>query len=306
MSLRYSIEQLEMLSAVAQRGSFSAAARHLGKAQSSVSSAIANLEIDLGFALFSREAKLPTLTEAGAQILKSAELILDQCLELESHAHRLAAVSQTSMTIAIEIPYNAVIEPLRLFSESFPHIDITIRTPDRGRVTELLLSRDVDLAISFAQSSYPRHIQFSQLGKLILTHVAHREHPLAGNTKISFLELKKHRRLTFSAHKNQLPTTEYLNANQIWQAESYLALLELVKANLGWATLPRQLIKQEIDSGELIELPLEAYPHTDWVLGIDLLWAKEAQMQPGTQWLKARLLEHKIFELDRNSSPTTL
>ena len=304
--MRYTIEQLEVFSAVAQHGSFSAAARHLGKAQSSVSMAIANLEIDLGFALFKRDGKLPTLTKAGIQILKTAQLTLDQHAELASHAQRLAAVNQTSMTIAIEIPYGAVIEPLSDFAQQFPHIDTTIRTPDRGRIADLLIEGDIDLAITFAQSSYPRHIQFSQLGKLILTHVVHRDHPLASRREISFLELKKHRRLSFSAHKNQLPTTEYLDANQTWEAESYLVLVELVKAKLGWTTLPRQLIKPEIERGELVELALEAYPHTDWVAGIDLLWSTINPIPPSTQWLKNRLIECKIFEHDRNGNSTTL
>src|SRR5690606_4504951 len=217
-----------------------------------------------------------------------------------------AAVDQTSMTIAIEIPYSAVIQPLIALAEQFPHIDITIRTPHGGRVAELLVTGEIDLAITFAQNTYPRNIQFHQMGKLILTHVVHREHPLAKQSKVSFLELKKHRRLTLSAHKNQLPTTQYLDANQTWEAESYLALLELVKAQLGWATLPRQLILDEIHQGELVELPLEAYPYTDWICGVDLLWAKHNQMPVGTQWLKRKLIERKIFELDRSANSTTL
>lgn len=50
----------------AELGSFSAAARQLGKRQSTISEAIANLEIDLGVMLFDRQARLPTLSEAGA------------------------------------------------------------------------------------------------------------------------------------------------------------------------------------------------------------------------------------------------
>ena len=49
-----SLEQLKTLLVAAQAGSFSAAARQLGKAQSVVSTAIANLEIDLGLELFDR------------------------------------------------------------------------------------------------------------------------------------------------------------------------------------------------------------------------------------------------------------
>lgn len=50
--MRFSIEQLQAFVASAEQGSFSAAARHLGKAQSVVSAAIANLEADLNLSLF--------------------------------------------------------------------------------------------------------------------------------------------------------------------------------------------------------------------------------------------------------------
>ena len=47
-----SMEQLEAFVAAAAQGSFSGAARALGKAQSAVSTQISNLEIDLGVELF--------------------------------------------------------------------------------------------------------------------------------------------------------------------------------------------------------------------------------------------------------------
>ena len=62
-----SLEHFKALLATAETGSFSAAARRLGKAQSVVSAAIANLEIDLGLALFDRSGRYPVLTEAGAR-----------------------------------------------------------------------------------------------------------------------------------------------------------------------------------------------------------------------------------------------
>lgn len=65
-----SLEQFKALLAAAETGSFSAAARRLGKAQSVVSTAIANLEIDLGLELFDRSGRYPVLTEAGAASVK--------------------------------------------------------------------------------------------------------------------------------------------------------------------------------------------------------------------------------------------
>ena len=54
-----SLEALFMFVEAAALGSFSAAARKLGKQQSTVSEAIANLEIDLGLTLFDRSTRRP-------------------------------------------------------------------------------------------------------------------------------------------------------------------------------------------------------------------------------------------------------
>ena len=74
--MRYTLDQLETLAAVARAGSFSAAARQLGKTQSTVSAAIGNLEVDLGVALFDRATKIPALTEAGHRLLREAHGVL--------------------------------------------------------------------------------------------------------------------------------------------------------------------------------------------------------------------------------------
>ena len=50
--MRHSLESLAAFAQVASEGSFSAAARKLGKSQSTISETIANLEVDLNVALF--------------------------------------------------------------------------------------------------------------------------------------------------------------------------------------------------------------------------------------------------------------
>ncbi len=56
--MNWSIAQLDAFVTTVTEGSFSAAARKLGKAQSRVSTAVANLEIDLGVTLFDRSGKV--------------------------------------------------------------------------------------------------------------------------------------------------------------------------------------------------------------------------------------------------------
>ena len=70
--MNFSLEQLQAFVATVETGSFSAAGRRLGKAQSSVSAAVANLEIDLDNVLFTRNSRYPELTEEGKRLLAEA------------------------------------------------------------------------------------------------------------------------------------------------------------------------------------------------------------------------------------------
>ncbi|MFK0376644.1 LysR family transcriptional regulator [Pandoraea sp. NPDC090278] len=304
--MRYSLEQLETFAAVANAGSFSAAARRLGKTQSTVSTAIANLEIDLGVELFDRTSRIPGLTDAGRKLLRETELILERCLALDAHANALGEDVERKLTLAIEVPHNTLMAPLTDFAEAFPYVDLDIRHPVHGDVTTLVGDGTADFGIGFAKPRYSRDFSFTQMGKLTLIHVVSREHPLAQVERVDFGVLRQHRRLIFSAHGETLPSTEYLEATRVWQADSFLALLEMMRAGLGWTTLPRQMIRHGLERGEFVELQLSAYPHTDWHVGVDLVWAKAHVMGPACNWLMRRMAQHKVFELDRNGNPTTL
>ncbi len=304
--MRFSLDQLQVLVTVAQAGSFSAAARRLGRTQSTISAAIANLEADLGVELFDRSTRIPALTAAGQKLLLEAEAVLERCLALEGHADSLTEETEPSLTLAIEVPYNTVMPVLCEFEQAFPHVDLVVRHPVYGDVAGMVQKGEVEMGIAFSQPEYPRELEFQQLGKLIMVHVTHPAHPLAQLSQVSFADLHAHRRLAFSAHASKLPSSEYLRAPQLWQAESYMALLEMVRAGLGWATLPRQLIHRELASGDLVELQLAAYPHTDWLVGVDLLWPRRQGRGKAKRWLKERLMRNKVFELDSQGKATTL
>ena len=63
----FTLDQLRTLLLVSEHGSFSAAARKLGRVQSAVSQSMANLESELGVVLWNRGARAPTLTEQGRE-----------------------------------------------------------------------------------------------------------------------------------------------------------------------------------------------------------------------------------------------
>ncbi|UKA48972.1 LysR family transcriptional regulator [Arthrobacter sp. FW305-123] len=303
--MRHSLDQVEAFVMSCKWGSFSAAARALGRSQSTISASVANLEIALGLELFDRSTRIPTLTAAGETMLVEALAVYDRCQALESHADAMSEGDPASLTIAAGIPHKNLVPVLRDFAEKFPHTDIIIRNPEKGDVANLVQRGEAALGVAFAQPRYVREIQFHQMGKLILTHVAHAEHPLAAKRTVSFDDLREHRHIVYTAHAASLPTTEYLQSTQVWSADNYDALIEMASAGLGWATLPRQLILDQIGSGQLVELQLEAYPYTDWLVSVDLLSLKGRRIGKAESWLLTRMQSHKIQELTRHGQPTT-
>ena len=294
--MRYSLDQLEVFVLATQAGGFSAAARRIGKTQPTISSAISNLEADLGVQLFDRSSMLAVLTPEGHTLLDQAKDILERCKVFEGHARSLNLDKETSLTLTSAVPYSLLLEPLREFTQKFEYINVGIRHPLEGNVSDLVRNGNAIFGIGFAQANYPDDLAFTQLGRLVLTHVVCKEHPLAQLRQVTFGDLHIHRRLVFGTHSHGLPTSEYLDSTYCWRVEGYLTLMEMTRSGLGWTTLPRQLIFGELERGELVELNLAAYPYTDWLVGVDLVWKKAEPMGAAAAWLKTRIEQQPIFE----------
>jgi DNA-binding transcriptional LysR family regulator len=85
-----SLDHLRTFVAAADGGSFSAAGRALGRAQSVVSQSIANLEAQLGVKLFERVGRYPVLTPQGTSLLIDARRIVLDAGQLQARARSLS------------------------------------------------------------------------------------------------------------------------------------------------------------------------------------------------------------------------
>ncbi|MBF3098427.1 LysR family transcriptional regulator, partial [Pseudomonas aeruginosa] len=112
--MHLSPESLEAFVQAVSLGSFSAAARKLGKSQSTVSEAIARLEIDLGLELFDRSGRQPQLTEAGRTLLGRVEEVLGASDRLRRVAALLAGGSEPRVTLALSDTYHSARYEARL------------------------------------------------------------------------------------------------------------------------------------------------------------------------------------------------
>ena len=99
------LDQIRMFVTVAEAGSFRAGAARLLRAQSAVSHAIANLENQLGVAVFDRSGHRPTLTAAGAALLEDARAVLLKVDFLRARARGLGEGVETEIALVVDTLY---------------------------------------------------------------------------------------------------------------------------------------------------------------------------------------------------------
>src|SRR5580698_6338033 len=97
------LDQLHAFIAVAETGSFSRAAEALDRAQSVVSYTIANLEAQLGCALFERARRRPVLTEAGRAMLVDARRVELMMREMRARADGLTGGLEGEVSLAVDV-----------------------------------------------------------------------------------------------------------------------------------------------------------------------------------------------------------
>ncbi len=289
--MRFNLEQLRAFTLSVDQGSFSAAARQLGKAQSAVSTAISNLELDLGLTLFDRSRREPTLTEAGRTLLPQAQALLAQARLFEGHADAMSAGEEGRLSLAVEESLiGEALETLLVALEAeFPQLELELLTPARSDIINLIRQGRVDIGLMISTEAPPQDFRIRPLREMIMVAVASPTHPLAAFESLSFEQLMEHRQLVLTSREGDVLVTEQLS-RKIWKIESQYGLLELVKRSLGWAWAPQHMVAPMIAEGSLQQLRL-GNDVVRYHRLVDLMISANYQEGKAGQWLCQRLPE---------------
>lgn len=296
------LQQLHTFAVVVESGSFSAAARRLQKAQSAVSNAIAELEIDLGVTLFDRSKRYPKLTAAGERVLQQALLINAQCQSLSELASGLMSGEESSLTLAVDdegqLPWLAPI--LAEFAFAFPRLELRLLFPLLEDLTLLLRQGDADLAIGYQPLSPPSDIERWPLQAINFVLMVATTHPLAAYAAqgVSPTQLQQHRQLLVTDRLQGVEKQRGRFAADVWWVEGDIAVLALLKQGLGWAWLPEPLAQTAMAEhpATLLSLALQvAAGSPSSILPVRLeIWRQRGKTPgPAARWLFNRLLDHQ-------------
>ncbi|MFJ4197071.1 LysR family transcriptional regulator [Pseudomonas sp. NPDC089534] len=280
-------EVLQAFVQAATQGSFSAAARKLGRSQSTISAAVASLEIDLDLVLFDRSSRKPTLTPAGHVMLQRAEAILAAGSRLEMTARQLAQGVEPKLTVAISDTYQSdrFEASLSAFEQRYPDLELECLIAECDDLIALVQRGRAHLAFVEMRDRYPPDLESATVDER--TEIAlfvGRGHPLAALESIDPQMLEQHRELRLATIVNPYGSRA---KGRVWSAPSYLMLLEMAQRGFGWAPLPRWLVGR-FGNGTLSELNVRGWPKPVFV---DALWSRQFPPGPAGSRLLSQMLE---------------
>lgn len=149
-------ETLMAFVAVADTGSFTAAAEQLGKSQAAISIAVGRLEERLELRLFDRGHRRVTPTPAGERLLGYARRI--RAIEDEALAMLLEGRRESRVRLGMPDDYLTLFGTalMQRFAPRHPMVNLDLQYDFSHRLETMVESRELDIAIITQSSAHPR------------------------------------------------------------------------------------------------------------------------------------------------------
>ncbi|MDR3763922.1 MAG: LysR family transcriptional regulator [Acidobacteriota bacterium] len=256
MRHKSTLDQWAILSEVVRRGSYQRAAHHLHMSQSSVSYALARLQSALGIPLLRMEGRKAVLSPEGEQLLQQAMPLLRGFTSIETDANHLARGEQVELCLAVDnvFPDILLFPALRTFQQRHPAVQLTLLQQIRLTAEQAFEELPADLCIvPQGALNYSAKLLYA----VELLAVAHRNHPLhAVQPPLTNQHLAEHTLVQIASSAATIPLQLQIEGCRSWIVNAIPAAHAAVTCGACFGWLPRELIQEELASGELKALPL--------------------------------------------------
>ena len=261
------LQQLNDVIAIAETGSFNRAAERLYIAQPSLTSAIKELEKELGLILFNRSGKGATLTAEGVNFLPYARSVIMQYQNLLD-AYGKAGPRRERFAVSTQ-HYSFAVKAFSLYD--LAEYDFAIRETRTQQVIDDTAAGRSEIGILYL-SDFNRKVITKMLNEngLSFHHLIDcrayvylwRGHPLAERKSIAFDDLAPYPCLSFEQGEN----SNFYLAEEILSTNEYprmikccdrATILNLMIGSLGY-TLCSGIICEELNGSEYLAVPYEA------------------------------------------------
>ena len=210
------LRHLRYFVAVAEELNYRKASERLRVAQPALSSQIQDLEEELGVRLLDRNTGGVRLTDAGAAFLAETRLTLAQAQKAMTVAQETAKGLRGHLTVAYIAPLlmGFMPETLKSFHQKFPDVDVDLLEMPLSE--QMAALENGTLQIGFTVGSdvpLPAGLRQLKIARSAIRAVVGIGHPLAGQPKISLVDLAREPLLAFSVRRGITIHADFIRRN---------------------------------------------------------------------------------------------
>jgi DNA-binding transcriptional LysR family regulator len=289
------LANLRAFVAVAELGSFHAAAGALHLSSPALSHRIANLEETLGARLFERTTRQVTLTPIGRELSTKARHLLNEVEGALLGIRDLTQGWKSAVVIACvpSAAYYFLPRVLLRYQKAFPSVHVRIMDEGANDSLSRVLRGEAEFGLNF-MGAEQGEIEFEPIMHEEFVLICRRRDPLAGRRKVAWAELSGRRFIGVSRSSGSgirllldLALAEAPERPNFCYEVRHISLLPaLVEAGLGIAALPRSAVPDS-GRGRLATIPLTG-PVVTRTLG--LMKRRGRVLSPAAEQLYSMLL----------------
>lgn len=257
------VRHMRQVLAIHRHGAFVKAADQLGVAQPTLSKSISRLEDELGIKLFDRSGSGAKVTPMGALLVGRAETIIAEAERLSRDIELVAAGQIGEARIGVGPALRPFLPPFaEALAVRWPNLRLHLNVDMRDRILADLKAGALDMVFTATMADLGDDYVQTEILREPVIAVASPDHPLARLDRVTIDEFLSYPNAG-AAEPSMLTAEGAHGAASGLRQESLIlcnddATLKLLAAR-GLATLfiNQHPVQRELDSGELVRLPLE-------------------------------------------------
>ncbi|OAN11393.1 hypothetical protein A3K86_20830 [Photobacterium jeanii] len=246
--------------AIAETGNLRKAGLKLGKAKSTVSRWLSELEDLLGYQVFDRESSglVLTLNEQGEYLLVKARTVLATLGRFEDFAfaqENKQAPNKLTFSFNHLVANECITDLIKNLREHAPQTEIELLPSLQDTLQDSLMAGTVDFVLGLASEDLYPDIGGMIVGEEQIMMLAHPQHPLNSQTQIESQQLLPETIIHPQFLSKKKKDESFNPISSIITSDFQLAI-DFAKANLGIAYSPEHIARQALKNKSLCQLDM--------------------------------------------------
>lgn len=307
-----SLQNMKYLITIANQHSISAAARDLYISQSALSTAVREVETQLGITLFERSNRGVRMTLDGEDFIHRAREIVEQSEYLENRYRQNGSIPMRFSVSTQRLPFATLSFTTLINSLDLKNYDVALRECPTHEVIHDVASRRSEIGVLCMNHEYldsmmrlfnENSLTFTQLGLLRVYVFVHRGHPLSEHEVLTLQDLRPYPFVTFDQGNDTMRHfSEELQMNEPWDKNIHVidrcSKIALVRKTEAFSIGP-DLTNSDADKMHARENVVRAIPLEDknQMLQAGVLTRSEYQIsKTAEQYIQLLTQQLKILE----------